>query len=96
MACCNLRKRMADKNGNCPSLVRTLATHHSKINETDVQIYHETKAGFGRVFDFEEVKKGRSQIVEVIKFRKPKSKSVLRNTKKRKPIPVEDKPKAKD
>jgi hypothetical protein len=61
--------------------IRIMAGHFSKIVEKNVQIYHYTLRGIGKVYDFEEEQEGRPQIVEIIKFRANKSKNVLRNTR---------------
>ena len=80
MTCGNLKKRR-DK-----GYVIKLAGCHSKANEVDVQVFHETKLGFGKVFDYEEIKgnEGRSLVDKIIKFRPDKSKKVLRNPGQRK------------
>ena len=61
--------------------IRIMAGHFSKIVEKNVQIYHYTLRGIGKVYDFEEEQEGRPQIVEVVKFRRNKSQNVLRNTR---------------
>lgn len=73
MACCGLKRRK-DKN-----YVIKLAKLHSRVHKVNVQVFHETKIGFGKVYDYEEVKKGRSLIDEVIKFQPDKSENVLQN-----------------
>lgn len=79
MACCNLKKRK-DKD-----YVISLAKTHSKIHKIDMQVFHQTVAGFGKVWDYEEISEGRSLIDEVIKFRPDKGKRVLQNSGQRKP-----------
>jgi len=64
--------------------IRIMAGHFSKIVEKNVQIYHYTLRGIGKVYDFEEEQEGRPQIVEVVKFRRNKSQNILRNTRVRK------------
>jgi hypothetical protein len=61
--------------------VKKLAGVHSLINKVDVQIFKDTLPVIGKIFNFEEVKAGREGIVEVIKFREPESKDILRDIK---------------
>jgi hypothetical protein len=78
------------RNCNCSNTIRQnkdeikkRAIKFSKAMEFDVQIHSWTERGFGRLWDFEEkgtVERGRG-VVEVIEFRKHKSKNVLPDTK---------------
>lgn len=63
--------------------IRDMAIRYAKHMEEDVQIHSWTERGIGRLYDFEplnSVKRGKG-IVEVIKFRDHKRKSVLSDSK---------------
>lgn len=57
--------------------IKKMAIALSKMDETDVQIYHYTLRGVGKVYDFERYDEARPQVVEVIRFHKPESDNIL-------------------
>ena len=78
MGCNCHNNRKQDK-----ELIRKLAINFALANEEDIQIYTWTEGGAGRLYDFEPkgfTERGKG-LVEVIEFRKHKSKNVLSDTK---------------